>query len=297
MIDKIIVITGPTAIGKTSISLEIAKAYDGEIINADASQFKRELNIGTAKIDLNNTDVVHHLIDVINPLDNYNVSDYQKVGRALIEEIKERGHTPIIVGGSGLYISSLLYDYHFDASGRDDNSELNSLTNEELMAKLQELDYETSKIIPLNNRKRLLRAVEVALTGNNISKNRDGNNLLYDAIIICLDTDRSMLYERINKRVDLMLEDGLIDECKKLIDNGYDLEKIGDIGYKEVGLYLKGTYSYEEMTDKIKQRTRNYAKRQMTWFRNKLNPIFVSIDYENTNNTISNIKNIIEGNL
>ena len=295
MIDKIIVITGPTAIGKTSISLEIAKAYDGEIINADASQFKRELNIGTAKIDLNKTDVVHHLIDVIDPLDNYNVSDYQKVGRALIEEIKERGHTPIIVGGSGLYISSLLYDYHFDASGRDDNSELNSLTNEELMAKLQELDYETSKIIPLNNRKRLLRAVEVALTGNNISKNRDGNDLLYDAVIICLDTDRSLLYERINKRVDLMLKDGLIDECKKLIDNGYDLDKIGDIGYKEVGLYLNGTYSYEEMTDKIKQRTRNYAKRQMTWFRNKLNPIFVKMDYDNINNTINGIKKIIEG--
>ena len=295
MIDKIIVITGPTAIGKTSISLEIAKAYDGEIINADASQFKRELNIGTAKIDLNKTDVVHHLIDVIDPLDNYNVSDYQKVGRALIKEIKERGHTPIIVGGSGLYISSLLYDYHFDANGRDDNSELNSLTNEELMAKLQELDYETSKIIPLNNRKRLLRAVEVALTGNNISKNHDGNNLLYDAVIICLDTDRSLLYERINKRVDLMLKDGLIDECKKLIDNGYDLEKIGDIGYKEVGLYLNGTYSYEEMTDKIKQRTRNYAKRQMTWFRNKLNPIFVKMDYDNINNTINGIKKIIEG--
>ena len=295
MIDKIIVITGPTAIGKTAISLEIAKIYDGEIINADASQFKRELNIGTAKIDLSSTNIPHHLIDTISPLDNFNISDYQKEGRKLISDIKKRDHTPIIVGGSGLYINSLLYDYKFDSQKRDNASPLNDLTNEELMTKLRELDIDSANNIPLNNRKRLIRALEVAISGNKISSNLDGDKLLYDASIICLTTDRAILYDRINKRVDKMLVDGLISECESLIDKGYELEKIGDIGYKEVALYLKGELSYEDMVDIIKQRTRNFAKRQMTWFRNKLNPVFIEMDYDDINNVVSKIKKVIEG--
>ena len=295
MIDKIIVITGPTAIGKTLISLEIAKLYDGEIINADASQFKRELNIGTAKIDLSKTNTIHHLIDTISPIDNFNVSDYQKEGRKLISDIKKRGHTPIIVGGSGLYINSLLYDYKFDSKKRDLNSTLNDLSNEELMDRLMELDSDSAKSIPLNNRKRLLRALEVAMSGNKISTNLDGNKLLYDAVIICLYADRAILYNRINQRVDKMLEDGLISECEGLINKGYDLEKIGDIGYKEVALYLKGELSYDDMVNIIKQRTRNFAKRQMTWFRNKLNPVFIEMDYNDINKVLSEIKKVIEG--
>ena len=295
MLDKIIVITGPTAIGKTDLSLKIAKMYDGEIINADASQFKKELNIGTAKIDLTKTDVIHHFVDVIGPNENYNVSDYQKKGRLLIDDIIKRGHTPIIVGGSGLYINSLLYDYHFDNDKRDDNSPLNGLSNEELMDKLLELDSETAKKIPLNNRKRLLRAIENAISGNKISDNLEGDKLLYDAYIFCLVTDRDLLYERINKRVDIMLDNGLIDECQNLISKGYDLEKIGDIGYLEVSKYLKGDYSYSEMADEIKKRTRHFAKRQMTWFRNKLSPVFIEMDYNDINNVIQEIKKVIEG--
>ena len=295
MIDKIIVLTGPTAIGKTDISLSIAKLYDGEIINADASQFKKELNIGTAKIDLRTTDVVHHLIDTIGPMDNFNVSDYQTQGRKLIEEIKGRGHTPIIVGGSGLYISSLLYDYHFDSEKRDDKSLLNNLSNEELMNRLLLIDEDTAKIIPLNNRKRLLRALEVALSGNKISENTSGDKLLYDAVIICLDAPRDVLYNRINKRVDIMLDNGLIDECKALRDKGYNLDKIGDIGYSEVNKYLNGDYSYHEMAEEIKKRTRHYAKRQMTWFRNKLNPVFIEMDYDDISNVINKIRKAIEG--
>lgn len=294
MLDKIIVITGPTAIGKTDLSLEIAKMYDGEIINADASQFKRELNIGTAKIDLTKTDIVHHFVDVIGPNENYNVSDYQKKGRLLIDEIKKRDHTPIIVGGSGLYINSLLYDYHFENDKRNDNSELNDLSNEELMDKLISLDGETAKKIPLNNRKRLLRAVENAISGNKISDNLDGDKLIYDAYIFCLTTPRDILYERINKRVDIMLDNGLIEECQGLIDLGYDLEKIGDIGYLEVGKYLNNEISYADMADCIKKRTRHFAKRQMTWFRNKLNPIYIEMDYGNLNNVLDSIKKIIE---
>lgn len=295
MIDKIIVITGPTAIGKTDISLEIAKIYDGEIINADASQFKRELNIGTAKIDLNTTDVVHHLIDCIGPMDNYNVSAYQNEGRKLIEEIKGRAHTPIIVGGSGLYINSLLFDYHFDAQGRDNDSPLNDYSNEELMKELEEIDPNSAKNIPLGNRKRLLRAVEVAENGQKISENNDGDKLLYDAVIICLTTNREVLYDRINKRVNLMLENGLIEECKNLINQGYDLDKIGDIGYLEVGKYLNNIYDYDKMAEEIKKRTRHFAKRQMTWFRNKLNPIFIEMNYDDKNIVIENIKKAIEG--
>lgn len=295
MLDKIIVITGPTAIGKTDLSLEIAKMYDGEIINADASQFKRELNIGTAKIDLTKTDIVHHFVDVIGPNENYNVSDYQKKGRLLIDEIKKRGHTPIIVGGSGLYINSLLYDYHFDNDKRDNNSPLNDLSNEELMDKLITLDSETAKKIPLNNRKRLLRAIENALSGNKLSDNLDGSKLLYDAYIFCLTTSRDVLYERINKRVDIMLDNGLIDECKSLIEKCYNLEKIGDIGYLEVAKYLNGDYSYSDMAEEIKKRTRHFAKRQMTWFRNKLNPIFIEMNYEDINKVIQEIKKVIEG--
>lgn len=295
MLDKIIVITGPTAIGKTDLSLEIAKMYDGEIINADASQFKRELNIGTAKIDLTKTDIVHHFVDVIGPNENYNVSDYQKKGRLLIDEIKKRGHTPIIVGGSGLYINSLLYDYHFDNDKRDNNSPLNDLSNEELMDKLISLDGETAKKIPLNNRKRLLRAIENALSGNKLSDNLDGNKLLYDAHIFCLTTSREVLYERINKRVDIMLDNGLIDECKSLIEKGYNLEKIGDIGYLEVAKYLNSEYSYIEMAEEIKKRTRHFAKRQMTWFRNKLSPVFIEMNYDDINKVILEIKGVIEG--
>jgi tRNA dimethylallyltransferase len=295
MTDKIIVITGPTAIGKTDISLEIAKIYDGEIINADASQFKKELNIGTAKIDLSKTDIKHHLIDVIGPMDNYNVSSYQKEGRKLIEEIKGRGHTPIVVGGSGLYINSLLYDYHFDSEKRDNDSPLNDLSNEELMERLEEIDPDSAKNIPLGNRKRLLRAVEVASSGMKISENNDGDKLLYDAVIICLTTDREVLYDRINKRVDLMLENGLIEECKNLINQGYDLDKIGDIGYLEVGKYLNNIYDYDRMAEEIKKRTRHFAKRQMTWFRNKLNPIFIEMNYDDKNIVIENIKKAIEG--
>lgn len=293
MINKTIVITGPTGVGKTDISLEIAKMYDCEIINADASQFKRDLNIGTAKIDLNTTDVIHHFVDIIDATSSYNISDYQKEGRLLIDEIKRKGHTPLIVGGSGLYINSLLYDYHF-SSDKEDDFDFSPLSNEELWQELSTLDKETADKIPINNRRRLERALSKARIGNKISDNLDGDKLLYDAVIICLNTDRETLYNRINKRVDIMLDNGLVSECEELMKKGYDLSKITDIGYLECFKYLNGECSYVEMAETIKKRTRNYAKRQLTWFRNKLKPVYVNVNYDDINKTIMDIKNIIE---
>lgn len=291
--NKVIVITGPTAIGKTDISLEIARIYNGEIINADASQFKRELNIGTAKIDLSKVDVIHHMIDIIGPTSNYSVSDFQNEGRKLIDDIISCGKTPIIVGGSGLYINSLMYDYDFSSPKRDE-SKYENLSNEELMEKLQELDLESSKKIPLNNRKRLVRALEVSESGKKISENICDNLPIYESVFICLNTSRDVLYERINKRVNIMIEEGLINECQELRNKGYDLEKIGDIGYLEINKYLNNEYSLDIAIDEIQKRTRHFAKRQMTWFRNKMNCQFVDVDYNNVSNTISEIKNIIE---
>lgn len=291
--NKVIVITGPTAVGKTEISLQIARIYNGEIINCDASQFKRDLNIGTAKIDLKNIDVKHHMIDIISADANYSVSDFQTEGRKLIKDIISRGKTPIICGGSGLYINALLYDYDFSSPKRDE-SKYDDLTNSELLEKLSLVDEESSKKIPLNNRKRLVRALEVAENGQKISENICDNQPIYDSIFICLNTSRDVLYERINKRVNLMIEEGLIDECISLRDKGYDINKIGDIGYLEINKYLNNEYSLDVAIDEIQKRTRHFAKRQLTWFRNKMNCNFIDIDYNDITNTINKIKEIIE---
>lgn len=290
--NSVIVITGPTAVGKTDLSLEIVKRFNGEIINADASQFKRELNIGTAKIDLSKTDIPHHLIDIINPDTNYSISDYQKEGRKLINDLLTKDKLPFIIGGSGLYINALLYDYRFNAPSRDETIYQN-VSNEELFDILKELDYEASLNIPVNNRKRIIRAIELAKAGTKISENICDSVPIYPTVFICLTSDRNILYQRINKRVDIMFENGWIEECLLLKNKGYNLDLITDIGYKEINNYLNGSISLEETKEIIKKRTRNYAKRQMTWFRNKMQCIFVNIDYDNINNTYNEIINII----
>lgn len=288
----IIVITGPTAIGKTDLSLRLCEYFDGEVINADASQFKKELNIGTAKIDLNNVKIKHYLIDIIGPMENYSISDYQKEARLLIEKISSEGKMPFVIGGSGLYINALMYDYQFNAPGRDD-SLYDSFSNEDLHNKLMILDYEASLNIPVSNRKRLIRAIELAKAGHKISENICELKPIYNSIFICLTCDRELLYQRINKRVDVMFTNGWIDECISLKNKGYDLDKIGDIGYKEINDYLNGLITFEDAKEVIKKRTRNYAKRQMTWFRNKMNCIFVTMDYNNIDSTFKEVVNII----
>lgn len=289
---KVIVITGPTAIGKTELSLKLCEIFNGEIINADASQFKKELNIGTAKIDLTSTNIKHHLIDIINPMENYSISDYQKNARLLIDELLNSDKVPFVIGGSGLYINALMYDYKFDAPVRDD-SKFDELSNQELFEILENVDLEASKSIPINNRKRLIRAIELALAGKKISENICNSTPIYPAVFICLTTDREVLYQRINKRVDVMIDNGWIEECVALKNKGYDLDKIGDIGYKELNMYLNNQISLEESKEIIKKRTRHYAKRQMTWFRNKMNCIFVNVNYDKPEETFNVIKELI----
>ena len=189
--DKVVVLTGPTAIGKTQISLDIAKHFKTEIINADASQFRRGLNIGTAKIDLDSVDVVHHLIDIIEIEENFSIKDYQTLARQKITEFKNKGIIPFLVGGSGLYINSVIYNYELTDTERDykfEEEKYNSYNNEELHKLLEKLDFEASKTIHPNNRRRVLRAIERAKIGEKISSFNQGNQLVYDALVIELTT-------------------------------------------------------------------------------------------------------------
>lgn len=294
--DKVVVLTGPTAIGKTQISLDIAKHFKTEIINADASQFRRGLNIGTAKIDLDSVDVVHHLIDIIEIEENFSIKDYQTLARQKITEFKNKGILPFLVGGSGLYINSVIYNYELTDTERDykfEEEKYNSYNNEELHKLLEKLDFEASKTIHPNNRRRVLRAIERAKMGEKISSFNQGNQLVYDALVIELTTDREVLYDRINQRFNVMIEEGWLKEVKELIRNNIDLTKIKDIGYKELGLYLEGKYEFEEVSELIKKQTRNLAKRQLTWFRNKMATTKVNVDYTNPSHTTNEIIKLI----
>lgn len=294
--DKVVVLTGPTAIGKTQISLDIAKHFKTEIINADASQFRRGLNIGTAKIDLDSVDVVHHLIDIIEIEENFSIKDYQTLARQKITEFKNKGILPFLVGGSGLYINSVIYNYELTDTERDykfEEEKYNSYNNEELHKFLEKLDFEASKTIHPNNRRRVLRAIERAKIGEKISSFNQGNQLVYDALVIELTTDREVLYDRINQRFNVMIEEGWLKEVKELKRNNIDLTKIKDIGYKELGLYLEGKYEFEEVSELIKKQTRNLAKRQLTWFRNKMATTKVNVDYTNPSHTTNEIIKLI----
>ncbi|HHW99799.1 MAG TPA: tRNA (adenosine(37)-N6)-dimethylallyltransferase MiaA [Acholeplasmataceae bacterium] len=294
--DKVVVLTGPTAIGKTQISLDIAKHFKTEIINADASQFRRGLNIGTAKIDLDSVDVVHHLIDIIEIEENFSIKDYQTLARQKITEFKNKGILPFLVGGSGLYINSVIYNYELTDTERDykfEEEKYNSYNNEELHKFLEKLDFEASKTIHPNNRRRVLRAIERAKIGEKISSFNQGNQLVYDALVIELTTDREVLYDRINQRFNVMIEEGWLKEVEELKRNNIDLTKIKDIGYKELGLYLEGKYEFEEVSELIKKQTRNLAKRQLTWFRNKMATTKVNVDYTNPSHTTNEIIKLI----
>lgn len=292
--NKIIVIVGPTGVGKTKMSVELAKIYNGEIINADSMQIYKYLNIGTAKIKEEEKEgIVHHLFDIKELDEDYSIYHYQKDCRNKINEILNKDKTPVLVGGTGLYIKSALYDYTL--SEEKINDTYDDLSDEELYNLLISLDKDI--VIDKNNRRRLIRAINYYKEfGKSINENNNKDKLLYDNVIfIGLTTDRENLYNKINLRVDKMIEEGLLDEVKELYDKKINTKPIiNGIGYKEVYEYFDNNISYEEMIDKIKQNSRRYAKRQYTFFKNQMNINWFNVDYDNFNNTINKVKEFID---
>ncbi len=272
---KLIAVVGPTAVGKTALGIELAQQFNGEIISGDSQQVYRHLDIGTAKATPEEQAAApHHLIDVRDVDANYSVYDFVVEASQAITEIASRGKVPIIVGGTGLYLQSLLEGYHL--GGEVDQKKvlayrktLEQLSDEVLFGKIAELGKE----IPEINRRRAIRALELAKFGQNL-ENKETN---YEALLIGLNDDRQVLYDRINHRVDLMLEKGILDEAKWLYDNHRNAQAARAIGYKELFPYFAGDASLEECVEKLKQNTRRFAKRQLTWFRNRMAVNFYTV--------------------
>lgn len=278
MTTPLIILTGPTAVGKTDLSIQLAKAVDAEIVSADSMQIYKYMDIGSAKVTEEEMQgVKHYLVDEIEPDMPFSVSEYKRMAEEYIDEISSREKNVIVTGGTGLYLNSLIYDMDFGKS--DANQELREELNKELeengpaymYEKLVSLDKEAAERIHPNNTKRVIRAIEVAMSGekmNDFSKDLRYNKK-YRPIIIVLNRDRQALYDRINLRVDIMLKNGLIEEVKGLLEKGYtkDMISMQGIGYKEIIKYFDGEYTLDEAIEIIKRDSRRYAKRQLTWFR------------------------------
>lgn len=291
---RVIVITGPTAVGKTKLSIELAKKLNGEIINADAMQVYKGLNIGTAKVtEKEKENIPHHLFDIKEVKEEYSIYNYQKDCRKVIDNILRRNKTPILVGGTGLYIKAALYDYKL--SEEKTNNTYDNLKTEEIYKELLKLDKDIN--IDKNNRRRLIRALNYYKENNTSISNNKTNKLLYDTIFIGLTTDREILYKKINQRVDNMIENGLLEEVKYYYDKNIKTKPlINGIGYKELYNYFDGLCSKEETVEKIKQNSRHYAKRQYTFLNHQLNVVWFETDYNNFNNTIEKVSSYIKNN-
>ncbi len=291
---RVIVITGPTAVGKTKLSIELAKKLNGEIINADAMQVYKGLNIGTAKVtEKEKENIPHHLFDIKEVEEEYSIYNYQKDCRKVIDNILRRNKTPILVGGTGLYIKAALYDYKL--SEEKTNNTYDNLKTEEIYKELLKLDKDIN--IDKNNRRRLIRALNYYKENNTSISNNKTNKLLYDTIFIGLTTDRKILYKKINQRVDNMIENGLLEEVKYYYDKNIKTKPlINGIGYKELYNYFDGLCSKEEAVEKIKQNSRHYAKRQYTFLNHQLNVVWFETDYNNFNNTIEKVSSYIKNN-
>lgn len=293
--DKVAVVIGPTASGKTDLSIYLAKKLNGEVISGDSMQIYRGLSIGTAKATKEEmAGVPHHLIDIKNPDESFSAAEFQLLAREKIADINARGKLPIICGGTGLYIQSVLYDYEFgddaaDASVRKQiEEEAARLGPETIHDQLKAVDPETAAAFHPNNVRRTIRALEIyRLTGEPPSKRKrqDAPDEKYEAAIVGITLDRPVLYERINRRVDAMLESGLLDEAKWLYSMKLDLAPaVQAIGYKELFPYLRGEQTLQEAADLLKQNSRRYAKRQLTWFRNKMELDWFDLTIEDERN-------------
>ncbi|WP_026692392.1 tRNA (adenosine(37)-N6)-dimethylallyltransferase MiaA [Peribacillus kribbensis] len=279
--EKLLVIIGPTAVGKTRLSVELAHRFNGEIISGDSMQIYKGLDIGTAKITSEEMmGIPHHLIDIKNPGESFNAAEFQSLASSLIADIAGRGKLPIIAGGTGLYIQSVLYGYQFPETPSDEKyrcsleQKAEKEGPEAVYELLKEIDPASAGRIPYQNTRRIIRALEIYhCTGKTMSEQMEDQprELKYDASIIGLDMDRDMLYQRINDRVDMMMDLGLLDEVSALYQADLrDCQSIQAIGYKELYAYLDGKSSFEDAVESLKQNSRRYAKRQLTWFRNKL---------------------------
>ncbi|NLK42886.1 MAG: tRNA (adenosine(37)-N6)-dimethylallyltransferase MiaA [Tissierellia bacterium] len=289
--ENLLIIIGPTAIGKTSVSIGLAKKLNGEIISADSMQIYKYMDIGTAKVTPEEMEgIPHYLIDIVYPDEEYTVADYKMNAEELITDINNRNRLPIVVGGTGLYINSLVYDLNFtqvppneDIRNRLENL-ANKFGNEHIHKMLEEVDKESFNRINVMDRKRIIRALEIyEVTGKPMSK--QSNNFRkpidkYNLQMIGLNMDREKLYERINLRVEKMIEAGLIEEVSNLLRMGYhkNLVSMQGIGYKEIIRYLEGETSLDESIELIKRGSRNYAKRQLTWFKRDNRIEWINVD-------------------
>ena len=286
--EKVVVILGATATGKSNCAIELAKKYHGEIISGDSMLVYRQMNIGTAKPSAEElVAVTHHLVDILPPDANFSVVDFKEQAQKLIHEINERGHLPIIAGGTGLYIKALLEDYAFNSV--EENSELRARLQQlaeteggmAVYKKLQEIAPAEAERIHPNNVRRVIRALEAAMSGEKINQH-GAEEMPYDALVIGLEMERSALYNRINKRVDMMLKAGLEDEVRNLLENGVSSEcqSMQSIGYRQMVWYLECGMPYEMAVDKLKQATRNFAKRQITWYKKMPYINWIKLDAE-----------------
>ena len=272
----LIIVAGPTGSGKTGLAVQLALAFNGEIVSADSMQIYKGMDIGTAKASAGEMrGVPHHMLDVARPSDNYSAAEYQRDARKCIDGIYSRNKIPILAGGTGLYINSVIFDMDFGGTGAENEirEKLNGKTSEELYAEISAADPQTAAKLTINDRKRIIRALEIYyLTG--VRKSEAANEdvydkPLYDCAAIYLKRDRTELYEIINKRVDVMLEQGLADEVKSLLNSAcpQDAQSMQAIGYKEIIQHLNGELTLDEAAEAIKRNTRRYAKRQETWFK------------------------------
>ena len=284
---KVIVICGPTASGKTALSIELAKKINGEIISSDSMQIYKYMDIGTAKTTQEEMQgIKHYLLDFVEPSQRYSVAEFKKDAEKAIEEILQKGKTPIIVGGTGLYVDSLIYGIEYQTIEFDEQyrKQLEERVEKEgletLYNEAKKIDPQAIEKISLNDKKRILRILEIyKATGKNKTEQEiesRKNGVKYDYKVFAINMDREKLYERINKRVDIMIENGLLEEVEKLLEKYKEFPTaMQGLGYKEVVEYLQGKVSEEEMIENIKRETRRYAKRQLTWFRKNKQTIWI----------------------
>ena len=298
---KVIVICGPTASGKTSLSISLAKKINGEIVSCDSMQIYKEMDIGSAKPTVEEMqEIKHYLVDFVSPEKRYSVSEYKEDASKAIEEIINKGKTPIIVGGTGLYLNSLIYNIQYNEMEVDLNyrreleKEAEEYGLEVLYNRAKEIDPEAMEKVSANDKKRITRVLEIYnATGRNKTEleKKSRKEVPYNYLIFGINMERSILYNRINKRVDIMLEQGLIEEVKNLINKYSNMPTaMQGLGYKEVKEFLDGNISKEEMIEKIKMETRRYAKRQITWFKRIKNIIWL----DGLNKTEENVNSIME---